>query len=149
MFDNLRKDEIRVRDEATGGEKGQKIQRYDLLPWDQLDKVAELYGKGALKYAARNWEKGYVWSSSYASAQRHMKKFWQEHETLDEETQCHHLASAIFHLLALMRFEEQYPEKDDRSPYTKPVGQGWNGTMLGSISGTQHLTRDGSDGVSQ
>ena len=128
--------EVRVTDPVTGGAKGVKIQRYDLLPWDQLDKVAELYGRGALKYEARNWEKGYVWSSSFASAERHMKKFWQEHESLDPETKCHHLASAIFHLLALMRFEEQYPEKDDRSPYTKPVGQ---------VSEYRSYQNDGSD----
>jgi len=107
--------EIRVTDPKTGGQKGSKIQRYDLLPWDQLDKLAELYGCGAEKYEPRNWELGYAWSLSFASAHRHMKMFWQDHESLDSETKCHHLASAIFHLLALMRFEEQYPEKDDRS----------------------------------
>lgn len=88
----------------------------DLIPWDQIGKVAELYGKGAEKYEERNWEKGYKWSLSFSSAMRHLLAFWNG-ESYDEETGCHHLASVAFHIFALMRFEEDYPDHDDRSQY--------------------------------
>lgn len=105
--------EVRVKNEKTGGEKGSKRARFDLIPWDQIWKLSELYGAGAEKYAPRNWEKGYDWSLSYASLMRHAVQFW-EGESIDPETKCHHLTSVIFHALALMRFEEEHPELDDR-----------------------------------
>jgi hypothetical protein len=43
--------EVRVVDPNTGGEKGAKLARFDLLPPGPLHHVAELYGKGAQKYA--------------------------------------------------------------------------------------------------
>lgn len=105
--------EVRQTDPETGGQKGVKPERYDLLPWDQLAKVARLYARGAAKYEAHNWRRGYVWSSSFASLIRHATAFW-EGESLDPETECHHLASVVFHALALMFFEEEHPQKDDR-----------------------------------
>lgn len=105
--------EIRVVNETTGAEKGQKDARFDLIPWDQVWKVAELYGKGAKKYEARNWEKGYDWSLSFAALHRHLAQFWGG-QSYDDETGAHHLASVIFHALAMMEFEETHPELDDR-----------------------------------
>lgn len=105
--------EKRIVNEKTGGEKGQKLQRYDLLPTWPLRLVSEVYGVGALKYAERNWERGYDWSLSYAALQRHANQFWSG-ERLDGETKCHHLASVVFHALALMEFERTHPELDDR-----------------------------------
>lgn len=105
--------EIRVTNKATGGEKGSKDERYDLLPWQELNEVARLYGKGAEKYAPRNWERGYDWSLSFASLIRHATQFWNG-ESYDEETGCHHLSSVIFHAFALMQFERTHPELDDR-----------------------------------
>ena len=102
-----------VENAKTGGKKETRLARFDLLPWDQLWHVAELYGKGAEKYAVRNWEKSYDWSLSFAALHRHLVCFW-EGESLDSETQCHHLASVVFHALALMRFDQENPELDDR-----------------------------------
>jgi hypothetical protein len=100
---------------ATGGEKGVKPQRMDLLPWAELAKVAELYAAGARKYADHNWRKGYAWSNSYASLIRHAALFW-EGEDFDDETECHHLTSVVFHALALLYFAEHFPQFDDRPP---------------------------------
>ena len=105
--------ETRIVNAKTGGEKGQKLARFDLLPWDEMTEVAELYGRGAAKYADRNWEKGYDWSLSFASLMRHATEFWQG-EYMDEENQCAHLASVVFHALALMQFYKKHPELDDR-----------------------------------
>lgn len=100
---------------ATGGEKGVKPERFDLIPVEALQEVARVYGFGAEKYAAHNWRRGYEWSKSYAAMMRHANEFWAG-EDVDEETQCHHLASVIFHAMALIVFTEEQKEYDDRYP---------------------------------
>ena len=102
-----------VENQDTGGKKGQKLARFDLLPADVLWAVAEHYGRGALKYAERNWELGYNWSLSYAALQRHLNAFWNG-EDVDPETGSHHLDAVIFHAMALRRFVDAHPELDDR-----------------------------------
>lgn len=98
---------------ATGGAKGVKPERYDLIPVEALAQVARLYGRGAAKYAAHNWRKGYEWSKSYAAMQRHATQFWAG-EDIDEEMQLPHLASVIFHAMALLVFMEEHRDFDDR-----------------------------------
>lgn len=85
---------------ATGGEKGSKPERYDLLPREGMDAVARVYGFGSTKYADHNWRKKYAWSLSLASAMRHMMAF-QSGETNDPESGLPHPAHAAFHMLAL------------------------------------------------
>ncbi len=105
--------ERRVVNEKTGGEKGTKAERFELLPWDQLAKVARHYAIGAEKYAANNWRRGYDWSLSFGAMQRHLAAFWSG-DDVDEETGSPHLAAAVFHCFALMLFMDEYPELDDR-----------------------------------
>ena len=62
-------EEIRVKN-ATGGEKGTKPARFDLIPPSALYALAEHFGKGAGKYADRNWELGVDWSLNYAALMR-------------------------------------------------------------------------------
>lgn len=106
-------DEITVTDPDTGGQKGSKPARFDLIPVAPLWEVAELYGEGAKKYEDRNWERGYDWSLSYAALLRHLFLFWQGQDT-DAETGKHHLASVVFHAFAMMEFGRTHPEKDNR-----------------------------------
>lgn len=105
--------EERVVNPETGGAKGKKLARFDLLPAGPLTQVAEHYGKGAAKYADRNWERGYDWSLSFAALQRHAWAFWQG-EDFDPETGSHHLAGVAFHALALLEFGRTHRELDDR-----------------------------------
>ena len=98
---------------STGGEKGTKDERYDLIPVEALATVARHYGVGAKKYAAHNWRKGYEWSKSYAALQRHTQAFWSG-EDLDEETGSPHMAAVAFHALALLTFMQEHPDFDDR-----------------------------------
>jgi hypothetical protein len=98
---------------ATGGEKGTKPERYDLIPIGALSQVAKLYGRGAQKYAAHNWRKGYEWSKSYAALQRHATQFWNGEDN-DAEMDLPHMASVAFHALALLTFMEEQPAFDDR-----------------------------------
>lgn len=104
--------EVRITSE-TGGQKGRKPERFELLPWDSLAKVAELYAEGAKKYQDHNWRRGYDWSLSYGAMMRHAALFW-EGEDNDPETGCNHMASVAFHALALLYFYDHRPEFDDR-----------------------------------
>lgn len=103
---------------ATGGEKGSKDARMDLIPVRPLTELAELYGEGAKKYAVHNWRNGYDWSLSYAAAMRHLTQFWNG-EDRDEEMGSKHVINAAFHLFALAQFMDDFPEYDDR--FKKPA----------------------------
>lgn len=110
---------------STGGEKGTKDARFDLLPIVPLTQVATHYGIGARKYAARNWERGYEWSKSYAALQRHAHAFWGG-ENIDEETGSPHMAAVAFHALALLEFSVTHPEFDDRATSGAVSAEEWN-----------------------
>lgn len=98
---------------STGGEKGTKDERYDLIPVEALGKVARHFGVGARKYADHNWRKGYEWSKSYAAMQRHATQFWGG-EDIDAETGSPHMAAVAFHALALLVFMDDHRAFDDR-----------------------------------
>jgi hypothetical protein len=104
--------EVRVTS-PTGGEKGTKPARFDLIPAEPLWEVASLYGFGAEKYDDHNWRKGYDWSLSFAALMRHAWLFWSGQD-IDPETQRHHMASVVFHAFALMQFGLDHPEYDNR-----------------------------------
>mgnify|MGYP001563711797 CR=1 FL=1 len=98
---------------ATGGQKGRKLARFSLIPFDALWLIAELFGRGALKYADRNWEQGYPWSWSFDALQRHLALWWQGEER-DEETGALHITSAAWHCLVLITFKIRGLGVDDR-----------------------------------
>jgi hypothetical protein len=107
---------------STGGQKGVKLARFDLIPPDSLWKLAEVYGAGGLKYADRNWENGYEWSKSYAAMMRHANQFWQGIDD-DEELSdlagvpINHIAQVIWHATNLQHFylhPDLYKHFDDR-----------------------------------
>jgi hypothetical protein len=106
-------EEIRIESE-TGGQKGQKLARFDLMPPAALWEVAETYGRGALKYSdPYNYMKGYNWSLSYQAMMRHANAFWAG-QSRDPKDGNHHLASVVWHAFALMQFERQELGTDDR-----------------------------------
>ena len=106
-------DEVRVVDADTGAEKGQKLERFDLIPIRPLEELARHYGRGSLKYEDRNWERGYAWSLSFAAAMRHMTQFWGG-EDIDSETGTPHTIAAAWHMFSLTEYTFTHPEKDDR-----------------------------------
>jgi hypothetical protein len=110
--------EVRIVDPKTGGEKGQKSERYDLLPFDALDELARVYGEGAKKYDDDNWLKGYAWRLSYGALLRHVSRSLQG-EDVDPETGCSHLAHAAWHCLTLLTFKKRGLGTDDRKPPIK------------------------------
>ena len=108
--------EIRIRDPKTGGEKGSKLACFSHMPAGALHELAEHYGKGARKYSAHNFRKGYKWSLSFDAMMRHAWA-WQGGEDIDEETGSNHMTAVAWHALALLSFIQEHPEMDDR-PHT-------------------------------
>lgn len=111
--------EVRIVDASTGGAKGRKPARYELLPWAALDTVAEVYAFGAQKYDDHNWRKGYAWSLSFGALQRHLSAFWEGHD-LDDESGLPHLGHAAFHVLALLTYMREHLDGDDRPERPAP-----------------------------
>jgi rubredoxin len=111
-------EERRVRNDRTGGEKGQKLARYDLIPVYPLTALAEHYGRGAEKYFDRNWELGVNWSLPYAALMRHVTAWWNGEET-DPETGTSHLSAVAWHAFALLEYTKTHPELDDRPRATE------------------------------
>lgn len=99
----------------TGGAKGTKPARHDLIPPEALHVLAEQYGYGASIYGDNNWRKGYNWSLAYAAMQRHANAFWAG-ETDDPDTNLPHMAAVAFHALTLITYTTHnwYSQFDDR-----------------------------------
>lgn len=117
-------DEVRIIDPDTGGAKGSKLARFDLLPWDALWRVAEQFGRGARKYADRNWELGYDWGLSQAALGRHFAQYMQGYdydahlpecdEDCTEHTDGLHIVAVAWHALVLTAFHLRAAGKDTR-----------------------------------
>ncbi len=108
-----RQEERRVVDPVTGGAKGQKLQRFDLIPPEYEWELAEHYGKGAVKYDDNNWLLGYKWSLSYQALRRHLNQWWRG-EDRDPETSTHHLIAVIWHSIALYTYQLRGLGTDNR-----------------------------------
>ena len=126
---------------STGGQKGVKLQRFDLIPVGPLTDLAEHFGMGALKYAEHQWRKGYEWSKSYSALSRHLNLFWAGEDydvcsndpngcahitaegkeyvpvrpdTCYNHTGSHHLIAVAWHAFVLKEFFDTHSEHDDR-----------------------------------
>lgn len=91
---------------STGAKRDQREGkgRYDLIPPYALHRLAQVYEKGAKKYAARNWEKGMPLHLFADSAIRH--SFQYLNGDRDED----HLGHAVFNLMAIIELERRIEE---------------------------------------
>lgn len=105
--------EVRTKDPVTGGEKGAKLARFDLLPAGPLWQLAEHYGRGAKKYQDHNWRRGYKWSLNFAAMMRHAWAWWRG-ESIDAETGSSHMVAVAWHAFSLIEFETEKIGTDDR-----------------------------------
>lgn len=126
---------------STGGQKGVKLQRFDLIPVTPLRLLAEHFGKGARKYDEHQWRSGYEWSKSYSALMRHLTEFWLGNDydvcskdpdgcsmktaagddfeplspdTCYNHTGSHHMVAVAWHSFVMLEFTETHPEHDDR-----------------------------------
>lgn len=111
----LSQKETLTTDPITGGQKGTKLQRFSLIPPEFLWALAEHYGKGAQKYADRNWEKGYAWSKTVDALERHLTA-WKMGEWVDPETGSSHMIAVAWHAIALFIFKLRGIGTDDITP---------------------------------
>lgn len=75
--------------------------KYELLPPEALEEVAQVFTYGAKKYEAFNYRKDLAWSRIFGASMRHMWAWWRGEE-LDPETKKHHLAHAACCILMLL-----------------------------------------------
>jgi hypothetical protein len=111
--------EVTIVDEKTGGKKGQKLARFDLIPAHALEEIACVYGRGAQKYSDDNWRKGYSWRLSFGALMRHAWAFWRGEER--DELGNHHLACVAWHCFTMMTFERFGLGTDDRPDKQKSI----------------------------
>ena len=111
----MKREETRVIDETTGGQKGAKLAELGSIDPNGLIEVAEVAGFGSQKYEPFNYTKGYRWSLSYNALLRHVL-LWLAGEDHDPESGKHHLAHAAWHCFTLMTFQRFGRGTDDRFP---------------------------------
>ena len=114
----------------TGAQKAGNLERYDLIPAEPLRMLAEHYGRGAKKYADRNWEKGYDWGLSFAALNRHLWQFWAG-EDVDPETGSLHITAVAWHAFALAEYMDTHPEFDNRVFLSRPGAVDGDGDSRG------------------
>lgn len=82
--------------------------RFDLIPFEGLEAVAQVFEAGAVKYGERNWEKGIPVSRYIDSMLRHATK--AANGMTDEP----HLAQAAWNALCAIATIARRPDLDDR-----------------------------------
>jgi hypothetical protein len=82
--------------------------RYDLIPPEAIEALADHYAKGAEKYDDRNWERGMNWGRCFRALMSHAIK-WQKGEIFDEDPKmpgylAHHMIAVAWNAIALYTY---------------------------------------------
>lgn len=90
--------------------------RMDLLPWPELEKIAEVYTAGAKKYGDHNWENLENGYERYKGAMlRHLTEV-EKGNAIDEDTGCLHIAQVAWNAIAMLHFKlKEYEIPDNKS----------------------------------
>lgn len=107
-----------LTDPKTGGRKGMRIVRYDLIPPEALAEIAACFGKNLEKYendenGKANYELGMPYSWHMRAALTHIEK-WRSGVDFDEDDDIHHLAHAATLLMFLLTYQARDIGTDDR-----------------------------------
>lgn len=86
--------------------------RWDLMPSQATEEIAEVFTFGAEKYAAHNFRKGLAFSRLFAACQRHLWA-WVRGEENDPETGLSHLSRAVCNLLMIRDLQIHRGDQDD------------------------------------
>lgn len=92
--------------------------RFDLIPVEPLEALAELYAIGAKKYGDRNWEQGFKWGRVFAALMRHAWAWWRG-EKFDPKDGQHHMIAVAWNAFSLYYHELHNLGEDDRSKINK------------------------------
>jgi hypothetical protein len=82
--------------------------RWDLVPWEEFERVVAIYTRGAEKYGDDNWRKGQPMKRIFASLMRHLMAYVMGKKDGED-----HAGAAVWNLLALMWMEKNKPEMND------------------------------------
>ncbi len=89
----------------TGGQKDTKGKlRYDLIPPEAMQALAEVYSLGAKKYEDRNWEKGIPFNIALGALKRHLNEFELGNMINSNDGTLAHLAHVMWWSVALVTF---------------------------------------------
>lgn len=108
--------------ELAGRKDDQAKPRYDLIPPELLEALADVLTYGANKYGARNWERGMAWGRPFGALMRHMWAWWRG-EKADAETGRSHLWHAACCLAFLIAYEMRQVGLDDRPKDGEEAGR--------------------------
>jgi hypothetical protein len=91
---------------VTGAMREPNHLRFDLIPYEALDRMAQHYANGAKKYAPRNWEKGLSMQRCFTSAVNHLFKY-ARNKALNLPMEEDHLAAAAWNIFSMMTYEKR------------------------------------------
>jgi hypothetical protein len=109
--------------------------KWDLVPWDAIQKLVELYTIGAAKYDDNNWLRGgFRYGRALAAAMRHLMAWWLSKlfggDGLDHDNDVYcqqlglptpsHLTAAMWNIVALLTYELRGLGEDDRPTPANP-----------------------------
>ena len=120
---NKEKNEFKKLKEVLAQQKESKVEagtktdfgkaKFELIPGDALEALAEVYTYGTIKYAPNNWRKGISWSRIFGGIMRHAWAFWRGEE-IDEESGLPHIMQAAWGCFTLHCYSKTRPEFDNR-----------------------------------
>jgi 5'(3')-deoxyribonucleotidase len=119
---------------GKGGRLNNEKTRYDLIEPFQKQQKAQVYTKGARKYADNNWLQGMSWSKCVASGMRHIEAFLRGEDYDFYPDTCEgckkgdctahtgelHTAQAAWNFDAITSYYKWFPQGDDRLHVVMP-----------------------------
>ena len=82
--------------------------RYELIPWEVIETVAEIYTIGAEKYSPQGWKTVPDAKDRYLGALfRHLMQYIKDPDKLDEDTNKPHIYQVIWNAIALAWFTKR------------------------------------------
>lgn len=99
--------------EKEGLKYDQGKTRYDLIPIETIDGIAQVLTMGAEKYGSNNWQNLDDGTNRCIAAFFRHFQAWRRGEILDPESGLHHLAHALTNLSFLLWFDLNKSSFDD------------------------------------
>jgi len=81
--------------------------RYDLIPPEVIDALAQVYTDGAIKYHDRNWEKGMSYSRVIRCIFSHLIKYLFGERFDKDLKECEHMAMVIWNAAAILTYDKR------------------------------------------
>lgn len=90
-----------IKVHPTGGQRESATTRFDLVPLELIERLADVYNEGAVRYGKDNWKKGLQYSDVYNHMMIHLRQWISGNHDAD------HLAKVAWGALTLAYYEER------------------------------------------